>query len=189
MSGQWHGGKGDKPRPLCISYEEYANRFERIFGRSANPSSGENENIAELETSDRGYYLFLDDYRNPEHAFLRFEGGIKSLLEISSTSKDEWKVVRSYEEFVDVLENRGVPRLVSLDHDLTWEHIDEYMNFLESGIYHWGKLEETGYDCLIYLMNYCTRNNSSHPDNVFIHTANDEAFNLMSKYYESRRDN
>lgn len=27
------GGKGDKPRPLSISKEEYDNRFEAIFGK------------------------------------------------------------------------------------------------------------------------------------------------------------
>lgn len=26
-------GKGDKPRPLTISYEEYADRWDRIFGK------------------------------------------------------------------------------------------------------------------------------------------------------------
>lgn len=26
-------GKGDKPRPLSIPYEEYADNYDRIFGR------------------------------------------------------------------------------------------------------------------------------------------------------------
>jgi len=26
-------GKGDKPRPLSVSYEEYSDRYEAIFGK------------------------------------------------------------------------------------------------------------------------------------------------------------
>lgn len=31
------GGKGDKPRPLSVSKEEYDNRFELIFGKKNKP--------------------------------------------------------------------------------------------------------------------------------------------------------
>ena len=27
------GGKGDKPRPMSVKYEDFANSFERIFGK------------------------------------------------------------------------------------------------------------------------------------------------------------
>ena len=33
MSGQWHGGKGSKPRPFSVSQVEYANRWDAIFQR------------------------------------------------------------------------------------------------------------------------------------------------------------
>lgn len=32
MSGQWHGGKGSKPRPFNISKEEFDQNMDRIFG-------------------------------------------------------------------------------------------------------------------------------------------------------------
>ena len=28
-----HGGKGSSPRPLSVSYEEFSNSFETIFGK------------------------------------------------------------------------------------------------------------------------------------------------------------
>lgn len=30
------GGKGSKPRPFSVTQEEYANRFDTIFGKKAN---------------------------------------------------------------------------------------------------------------------------------------------------------
>ena len=32
MSGQWHGGKGSRPRPLKVSQEEFGASMDRIFG-------------------------------------------------------------------------------------------------------------------------------------------------------------
>ncbi len=33
MTGQWHGGKGSGSRPLSVTQDEYANRWDLIFGR------------------------------------------------------------------------------------------------------------------------------------------------------------
>ena len=33
------GGKGDSPRPFSVSQEEFANNFERIFGKKPNKKS------------------------------------------------------------------------------------------------------------------------------------------------------
>ena len=30
---QWHGGKGSGSRPLSVTQDEYANRWDLIFGR------------------------------------------------------------------------------------------------------------------------------------------------------------
>lgn len=32
-NGQWHGGKGSGSRPLSVTQDEYANRWDLIFGR------------------------------------------------------------------------------------------------------------------------------------------------------------
>ena len=44
------------------------------------------------------YKLFLDDIRNP------LDNG--------------WEIVRSYEEFLTIIQERGKPRSISFDHDL-----------------------------------------------------------------------
>ena len=40
------GGKGDRPRPYSVSQEEFANNFDRIFGKKKqnNQQSTEKEN-------------------------------------------------------------------------------------------------------------------------------------------------
>lgn len=47
------------------------------------------------------YNLYLDDVRDPE------------------TDRD-WVIVRSFDEFTETIEERGVPEHMSLDHDLGW---------------------------------------------------------------------
>jgi hypothetical protein len=32
MAGQWHGGKGSKPRPYSVPLEEFGDSHVRIFG-------------------------------------------------------------------------------------------------------------------------------------------------------------
>lgn len=33
MSGQWHGGKGSRPRTMSVDRETYDNNWDRIFGK------------------------------------------------------------------------------------------------------------------------------------------------------------
>ena len=33
MSGQWHGGKGSRPRSISVDRETYDNNWDRIFGK------------------------------------------------------------------------------------------------------------------------------------------------------------
>jgi hypothetical protein len=42
-------GKGDKPRPLSISYEEYANRYDAIYGKKDNKDKESLLNLTEEE--------------------------------------------------------------------------------------------------------------------------------------------
>jgi len=45
------------------------------------------------------YNLYLDDERDPK-------------------TKRDWIIVRSYEEFVKTIEEKGIPSYISFDHDL-----------------------------------------------------------------------
>jgi hypothetical protein len=37
----WHGGKGSSSRPKQVSNEDYANRWDAIFGRDKNKTKDE----------------------------------------------------------------------------------------------------------------------------------------------------
>lgn len=103
--------------------------------------------------SKEGYYnLFLDDVRNSY--FLH--------------DTRAWTTVRNYNQFVETIKERGLPKLISFDHDLALEH---YPVFEENIIY--GKpyeipyakyKEKTGFDCAKWLVEYCLDNRLPLPD-------------------------
>ena len=92
--------------------------------------------------------LYLDDQRTPTTTIPGYH---------------PWQVVRNYDEFVSWIEKNGVPDLVSFDHDLAKEHIDDYFNQkLNIG---WQQpsydtyKEKTGLDCARWLCEYVQKNN------------------------------
>lgn len=38
MTGQWHGGKGSRPRKQSVDNETFANNWDRIFGKKEKKS-------------------------------------------------------------------------------------------------------------------------------------------------------
>lgn len=36
MTGQWHGGKGSRPRKQSVDRETFENNWDRIFGKKKN---------------------------------------------------------------------------------------------------------------------------------------------------------
>lgn len=94
-------------------------------------------------------YLFLDDIRNPAeaYAFVRTKNIQPDIY------KQEWIIVRDYQQFVDWISQNGLPEIISFDHDL-------------------GDTDErTGFDCAKWLVNYCLDHNHSLPKWI-IHSAN-----------------
>lgn len=85
--------------------------------------------------------LYLDDKRTPTTTI----NGYKP-----------WKVVRNYDEFVEHINNNGVPDLISFDHDLSQEHLDDYWRqFTEKGYQqpdYESYQEKTGLDCARFLV-------------------------------------
>jgi hypothetical protein len=63
------------------------------------------------------YNLFLDDYRMPKDAFAYMH--LKIYLDV------EWIVVRNYQAFISLIEGKGIPDMISFDHDLADEHYDK----------------------------------------------------------------
>lgn len=80
--------------------------------------------------------LYLDDIRTPP------ENG--------------WVLVKNYKEFVDYITEKGLPDVVSFDHDLG----DKF-----------NEREMTGYDCAKWLCEYCLENGIPMPQ-WHIHSAN-----------------
>jgi len=125
------------------------------------------------------YNLFLDDFRNPEDC-----ANYMSTPHIYRLLK--WDVVRSYDEFKDVIEQRGLPEIISFDHDLADEHYDSDMY---SGDDSYNKkyehfTEKTGYDCAKWLVEYCMDRDLDLPQYV-VHSMNPAGGRNIWEYLES----
>src|ERR1035437_8551114 len=103
------------------------------------------------------YNLFLDDFREPEDAYLY------RLNPIYMT--EHWIVVRNYNEFINHIDEHGLPEIISFDHDLGEEHYEKQLEYDQYK-------EKTGYHCALWLINYCIDNNKKLPAVILIHSMN-----------------
>lgn len=120
--------------------------------------------------------LFLDDWRIPRDcATYMWQRKVNCTI-----FHEEWEIVRSYGQFINWIETNGLPDLVSFDYDLA--DVDELKVELE--IEEWFSLNEnrvwTGFDCVIYLLNYCKENNKEFP-NYIIHSVNPDGVEKIKK--------
>lgn len=112
-----------------------------------------------------GYNLFLDDSRQPKDV---------KWLELPPL---HWEVVKNWIEFVSTVKLRGIPSVVSFDHDLADEHYAEYtaahdpLLIGERRIRYETFKEKTGYDCAKWLAELCVQLNKPIPQ-YYIHTLN-----------------
>jgi hypothetical protein len=91
------------------------------------------------------YNLFLDDFRDP-----------RVLKDLRT-----WVIVRNYNDFVKIITERGLPDLISFDHDLSFEHYPT----TESDIPDYNTYKEkTGYHCASWLIDYCLHNDKPLPE-------------------------
>lgn len=91
------------------------------------------------------YLLFLDDYRDP----------------LCLRDLKTWEVVRNYNEFVEKITKNGLPKFISFDHDLSWEHYPQNKEDYEKPIdYNEPRYAraKTGYHCAQFLIEYCQKN-------------------------------
>lgn len=105
--------------------------------------------------------LYLDDERNPHesHGFT---------------------VVRNFAEFVDYIVTKGIPDVISFDHDLGENHYmlqgqqwSIYPELVEQGEVDLNEFGETGYDIAKWFVNYC-RDNNIKPKyiQIYVHSMN-----------------
>lgn len=113
--------------------------------------------------------LWLDDIRDPYE--------FSSYWPISGEDlKIVW--VKSFKEFIDWISKNGLPTAMSLDHDLSFEHMEDFME--QQLVTPKGQMiepryhlftEGTGYDCAQWVCDYCLDRNVALP--VFAsHSAN-----------------
>jgi len=96
---------------------------------------------------EKTYNLFLDDMRFPYDVFLYTGNPIYS--------KEEWVIVRSYDEFTLYISEHGLPNIISFDHDLADEHYAYYDTEVTSEIDYNRFTEKTGYECAKWVVDYC----------------------------------
>ncbi len=118
------------------------------------------------------YILYLDDIRKPTMTY--------------PFMKDEdWVVVKSYDEFVQIITERGLPMMVSFDHDLADEHYPKNNGVQTSAILPYEKYrEKTGMDCAKWLVNHCMDNNLKLPK-WNVHSANPVGAANITAYLDS----
>jgi hypothetical protein len=94
--------------------------------------------------------LYLDDVRTPTETMAGYE---------------PWYVVRNYDEFTAWITENGVPDMISFDHDLADEHMDDYyQQIAQQGYQHPSYelfTEKTGLNCADWLISYCQDNKTS----------------------------
>ena len=112
-----------------------------------------------------GYNLFLDDVRMPKDAL--------AYMKLPIYGEVDWSIVRNYHAFTAIIEGKGIPEIISFDHDLADEHYDpQIMNDMSYGDVYNLFSEKTGYHCAKWLIDYCIDNNEKVPSQIFIHSMN-----------------
>ena len=105
------------------------------------------------------YNLFLDDFRRPEDAF--------NYMGLPIYNLEDWVVVKNYYAFISVIQGKGIPEIVSFDHDLNDAHYKQQDFNYEDPDY-----EKTGYHCAKWLIDYCLDNNEELPKRIIVHSMN-----------------
>jgi hypothetical protein len=112
-------------------------------------------------------YIFLDDCRVPE-----------DVTWITIPQRSDWIVVRSYEEFVALLDTlEEAPDYIAFDHDLADAH---YMGDFSNPD------EKTGYDCAKHFVDVCILNGWAIPE-FCVHSFNPIGATNIRTYLENAR--
>lgn len=101
-----------------------------------------------------------------------------------------WDVVRSYNQFVSWIEMNGLPKFVTFDHDLSFEHYPFGEQDPTHKIPYNSYKEKTGYHALNWLIEYCSQKDLALPE-IQIHTMNivgKENMKAAIKHYYERKD-
>lgn len=129
------------------------------------------------------YNLFLDDIRFPYVEKSDLKDSEKEFHNFISAyhytfyepfKSEQWLIARNYYQFVNIVTNKGVPKIVAFDHDLGMEHYESIPTdpkIKQTDIDYSKFQEKTGYDCAKWLCDYCQQYNVKFPE-FFIHSMN-----------------
>jgi len=117
------------------------------------------------------YNLFLDDVRLPNH-----------VTWVDLPPNQHYSLVRNYQEFVDLITLRGIPKFVTYDHDLSDDHYGHGLR--GDNIPYDQYAEKTGYDCAKWLVDYCMKKGVKHPP-YQVHSMNPIGKKNIISYVES----
>ena len=117
------------------------------------------------------YNLFFDDNRIPSH-----------VTWVDIPKDQHYSVVRNYQEFVDIITLRGLPKFVCYDHDLSDCHYGHGLS--GDAIPYDSYTEKTGYDCAKWIVDYCMNKGIKHPPYV-VHSMNPVGKQNIISYVES----
>jgi hypothetical protein len=127
------------------------------------------------------YVLFLDDVRNPDDVTWEMFPRDEMIF-----------TVRNYNAFVKHIMLSGVPGFVCFDHDLADEHYVAMLKENESDpvkqletIVDYG-LEQTGYDCAKWLVDYCVEKKKKFPPYI-VHSMNPIGKERIKGYIENAK--
>jgi hypothetical protein len=113
--------------------------------------------------------LFLDDLRIPTDCpkthYMTYRGVDLTIYH------EEWNIVRSHGQFVNWIEQNGLPDLISFDNDLGDDTNLKGVLPIEEWFDIDNNREYTGYDSAHWLVNYCLDNNLILPE-FAVHSAN-----------------
>lgn len=138
------------------------------------------ENMIYMKKLKNNWNLFLDDERIPyvENPQIN-DISAYHYTNYENFKNEDWIIVRSFNEFIDVVNKRGLPKLVSFDNDLGDVNIKKFSNF---------DFEKTGYDCTKWLCDYCLDNNLKFPE-YYIHSMNPTGRENIRTYIENYKKN
>ena len=113
----------------------------------------------------------MDDVRIPTH-----------VTWVDFPKDQHYSVVRNYQEFVDLITLRGLPKFVCYDHDLSDCHYGHGLS--GDDIPYDSYNEKTGYDCAKWIVDYCMNKGIKHPPYV-VHSMNPVGKLNIESYIES----
>jgi hypothetical protein len=113
------------------------------------------------------FNLFLDDIRKPLDLKQAWHRGTWEEF----PTLFAWEIVRSYQQFVDYILKHGLPKRISFDHDLSWEHYPQTETDYIAPINYNRFNEKTGYDAAKWLCGYCETNSFDLPE-FYVHSFN-----------------